>query len=286
MSSLYETSRDAGQPAELYLFRYGTDPLSYYAYTDTSEVVSVGAYDYQPIPIKRGKIVSSGTLDKSALSVEAPLSCEAVELFRIYPPDEIVTLVIRAGHTTDGFAGSETEWPVIWSGRIIQCSRDNENGPIGTFTCEPASTSMRRTGLRRHYQLSCPHVLYAQGDSLCNADKVARSISTTVESMTDTRVRVPAADLMGYAMPKFLGGTVEWVSPAGRAVRSIIRISGSSFMLSGPTIGLAVSDAVTVSLGCNHQTDDCALLHNNILNYGGQPYIPQKNPIKTNPFNS
>jgi hypothetical protein len=277
--------RAVGQPAELYLFRYGTDPASYYAYTDITEPITVGAYVYQPLPIKRGKIVSSGTLDKSALSVEAPLSCGAVELFRIYPPDEIVTLVIRSGSITDGVTGTEGDWPVVWSGRIIQCSRDNENGPIGTFTCEPASTSMRRTGLRRHYQLSCPHVLYAQGDSLCNADKVARTINTTVESLTTTNVTVPAADLAGYVLTKFLGGTIEWTSPAGRAVRSIIRISGSAFILSGPTTGLAVADAVAVSLGCNHQTDDCDLLHQNILNYGGQPYIPQINPIKTNPFN-
>lgn len=285
MSSPYEASLTQGQPAEIYLFRYGTDPDSFFAYTDIAEPVTVGAITYEPLPLKRGKIVSSGTLDKSALSVEAPLSCGAVELFRIYPPDEIVTLVIRAGHVTDGTTGLDGDWPVIWSGRIIQCSRDNENGPIGTFTCEPASTSMRRTGLRRHYQLSCPHVLYAQGDSLCNADKAARTISTTVESLTTTSVTAPAAALTGYSLNKFLGGTVEWISPAGRAVRSIIRISGSAFHLSGPTTGLIVGQAVSISLGCNHQTDDCDLIHHNILNYGGQPYIPQVNPIKTNPFN-
>lgn len=274
-----------GQPAELYFFRYGTDPASYYAYTDVTEAITVGAYTYQPLPIKRGKIVASGTLDKSAMSVTAPLSSDVAELFRIYPPDEVVTLVIRAGSITDGTTGVEGDWPVIWSGRVIQCSRDNESGPIATFTCEPASTSMRRTGLRRHYQLSCPHVLYAQGDSLCNADKVARTISTTVSALTTASVTVPAGALTGYSLLKFLGGTVEWVGPAGRTVRSIIKISGGSFQLSGPTTGLAVADSVAVSLGCNHQTDDCQLIHNNLLNYGGQPYIPQINPVRTNPFN-
>ena len=278
-----ESSRSQGQPAELYLFRYGTDEASFYAYTDVGEDIVVDGVTYQSLTLKRGKIVSSGTLDKTALSVTCPLSADVVELFRIYPPGEVVTLVIRAGHLTDG---SEvlTDWPVIWSGRILQCSRDNTNGPEATFTCEPASTSMRRVALRRHYQLSCPHVLYAQGDNLCNAVKADRTIDTTVESFTLTSVTVPAADVAAYALPKFLGGTVEWTTDTGRNVRSIIRISGSAFQLSGPTTGLSDGYAVTVSLGCNHQTDDCQLLHANILNYGGQPYIPQVNPIKTNPF--
>ena len=57
-------------------------------------------------------------------------------------------------------------------------------------------------------------------------------------------------------------------------------------MLSGLPQDLAVNDSVEVVVGCNHKAyaeddGDCQPLHDNILNYGGDRWIPLKNPIGT-----
>lgn len=278
--SALEASRARGRPAELYYFRFGSDPTAFYAYTDVEDAVIYGGVTYQPIPIKRGAIVSSGSLDKSRMSVRVPLGSQIAELFRVFPPGQVVTLTIRGGHLSD----ADMEFPVIWVGRVLQCSRNDENGPEGDLTCEPVSTSMRRSGLRRHYQLSCPHVLYEQGDGLCNASKVAATITRNIVSLTPTALTF-AAGWNGAIDPfKYIGGIVSWVTPFLREQRTIMRVSGDTMKLTGPTTGLVVGDAVDIILGCNHQTSDCETLHNNILNYGGQPYIPLNNPISKNPF--
>ena len=278
--SALESSRARGRPAELYYFRFGTDPTAFYAYTDVEDAVVYGGVTYQPIPIKRGAIVASGSLDKSRMSVRVPLGSEIAEIFRVFPPGQVVTLTIRGGHLSD----TDMEFPVIWVGRVLQCSRNDENGPEGDLTCEPASTSMRRSGLRRHYQLSCPHVLYEQGDGLCNANKVAATITRNITSLTHTALTFAAGWNGAIDTLKYVGGIVSWVTPFLREQRTILRVSGDTLRLTGPTTGLVVGNAVDIILGCNHQMGDCETLHNNILNYGGQPYIPLKNPISTNPF--
>jgi len=61
-------------------------------------------------------------------------------------------------------------------------------------------------------------------------------------------------------------------------------VSGDTIHLTGPTPELPVGGPFEISLGCNHQVSDCEFLHLNILNYGGQPFIPLKSPIATADF--
>lgn len=276
-----EESRNLGSPAELYYFRFGSDPTAFYAYTDVEEAIIYGGVTYNPIPIKRGGVVASGSLDKSRMSVRVPLTSAIAELFRVYPPGQVITLTLRGGHTTD----TDVEFPVIWVGRVLQCSRNDDNGPEGDLSCEPASTSIRRSGLRRHYQLSCPHVLYEQGDGLCKANKTASTFTRATTGVAYTSFTFSPGWNGGIDPAKFLGGMVTWVTPFLKETRTILRVSGNTLILTGPTTGVTVGGAVDIILGCNHQTTDCEMLHNNILNFGGQPYIPLKNPIASNPFN-
>lgn len=276
-----EASRTLGRPAELYYFRFGSDPAAFFSYTDVEFPVVFEGVTYEPIPIKRGNVVASGSLDKTRLSVRVPLSSGIAELFRVYPPGQVVTLTIRGGHLSDG----DADFPVLWVGRVLQCSRDNNPGPEGDLSCEPSSTSMRRTGLRRHYQLSCPHVLYGEGDGQCNASRALSTVTVPVQAVSYTGITLLAGWAGAIDPKKYVGGILTWVTPYLREQRTILRVpTPTTLVLAGPTVGLVALADVEVSLGCNHQLSDCELLHNNILNYGGQHAIPLKNPTKTNPF--
>lgn len=300
----YETSRDRGQPVMLYQFNYGveTDDVTpiYFAYTDGESAVDHGGITYDPLPIRSGSIKSSGSMDTSELQLTVPRNAGVADLFRIYPPGRVVSVTIRQGHIPNGddpsgFAPGE-QFPVVWVGRVMESSRD---GAEAKLTCEPSSLSMKRPGLRRHYQWPCPLVLYG---SRCQADKPAATTSATVAAVSGNRVTLndpwqkqvevpPPEPLPDPYTPVFedigarnyTSGLIEWQGPDGSEQRMILRVtSAGEVVLSGPATGLSVADTVSVVLGCPHTLPGCETLHDNVVNYGGQPFIPTYNPVYKN----
>lgn len=278
----YEESAESGQPIQLFLFRYGSQPLEYYGYTDADlkpadEPMTVSGIDYYAVPISRDRISQDGSLDKSALRIETDIGTDVAELFRVWPPSSVVTLVIAEGHVGD----PDSEFLVTWAGRIVAASREKSKLKL---TGEPVSTSLRRPGLRRHYQIGCMHQLYGPH---CLADKPSKTVPATVASISGASVTLDAGWNGAFAAAKFLGGLLEWPAPGGSTnVRTILRVTGNTLMLSGLPQDLAATDAVDVVVGCNHRAyaeddGDCKPLHDNILNYGGCRWIPIKNPIGT-----
>lgn len=267
----FEKSRRLGQPVTLYLFRYGSATSAFYAYTDIDRPITVNGVTYEPIPIQRGSIKASGTLDKTLLELRTPHDVELAELFRIYPPAQPVTLFIYQGHLED----SDQDFKAVWSGRVVGCARELSEAK---FQCEPVSTSMRRPALRRHYQYGCPHALY---DNQCRADKEAATRTFAVSGVTSTTVTFLSGWAGPYEPEKYIGGMLEWDSASGPEARTILRVADNTLTLSGYTRGITAGMNVKLVLGCNHQMGDCRDLHDNILNFGGQPFIPTKNPIGT-----
>lgn len=270
-----ESSRFSGDPVNLYLFRYGDQVGEIYAYCDAEEPVTHDGVTYQPIPVDRTKLTSSGSLDKANVTISTPQDVALAQLYLIYPPSSVTTLIMFQGHVGD-------EYQVVWSGRVMSCAR---KGSKAEFTCEPVSTSLRRNGLRRRYQYGCPHVLYGPE---CRASKSAATTTAAVTSTSGSRVTLPS----GWSTrptDKYVGGICEWTNDAGGTeIRTILQVEngGLTFLLSGSLRGLVAGRQVAMSLGCNHKSGtnaqpdgDCGPLHANVLNFGGMERIPFKNPI-------
>lgn len=272
---IYEESRDKGAPIDLYFFKYGDTPNAYYAYTDHDEEVTVDGVVYSPSPLMRGSVIASGTLDKASLEVRTFGDSDVAELFRIYPPAQVVTLIIRQGHVGD----PDAQYLVVWTGRILSCGWE---GGEAKLQGEPISTSMKRSGLRRHYQYGCPHVLYG---SQCRANILNATVQRTVIAVQNSSLTLDDGWVDPATVNNYIGGMVAWAGGANREFRTILRVRDFRFVdLAGSPRGIVAGMTVDVILGCNRQMTHCANLHNNIHNYGGQPWIPTKNPIKLNNF--
>ena len=89
------------------------------------------------------------------------------DLFRQSPPGIVVRLNIYRGYL------GEDAYILEWTGRILSMTLRPVDGEA-EFSCEPISTSLRNIGLRRKYQLGCPHVLYG---TACNAALLAHTES-------------------------------------------------------------------------------------------------------------
>lgn len=276
-----ESSRSLGEPIKLYFIRHGNAPDAYYAYTNAEQVVEhefdeeLGPVEFMPIPIMSGRITASGSIDKAALEIRTPQDAELAAKFRLHPPSQVITLVIMAGHIGD------TEFLVEWVGRVLNAGRQ---GNEAVYTCEPISTSVRRIGLRRNYQHQCPHVLY--GDK-CQADREAATIELSVTAVAGALVSLPSD--WSATPDRYVGGIASWVTPEGSTEeRTIVkRADSDTLILSGVAQGLSPGTQIKLAWGCSHRVllagatleGDCIDLHDNILNYGGQLWIPLKNPI-------
>lgn len=276
-----ERSRQKGKPVNLFYFRYGEASSAFYAYTDCETAIERNGVTYQPLPIDRGKIVTKGSLDKQALEVRMTLNVGLAEHFRVYPPTSVANLTIYQGHISD----PDAQFLVVWTGRILSSKRtDNEL----ILTCEPIRTTLKRVGLRRHYQYSCMHVLYGP---MCRANKAAATKEVVVAQVQATALILQAGWTTPELKQKYVGGMVEWENAANDTeLRTILRTAGDKIVLSGPTRNIIAGQTVRIVLGCNHnfrQNDDktihedtdCFFVHDNIQNYGGCPWIPTENPV-------
>lgn len=276
-----EESLEDGAPQRLYKFVYGAAPGASYRYTDAVEAIPYddgsgeGEEDYDPIAIIRDAIRSNGTLENVTLSVEVPADAEIAQLFLVWPPSQPVALTIRAGHA------GEAEFPVEWAGRVIGCQWGEATA---TLSCQPVSTSMARPGLRRRYALACQYVLYDA--ATCKASEAAATAATTASSVTGSLIGVPGGWSGGAEPAKYNGGKLSWTNADTGLpeVRRILAATAGTIRVAGLVRGLEEDQAIDATLGCNRQESDCALLHDNLVNFGGFPWLPVDNPVTANKY--
>lgn len=269
-----EESKQDGIPASLYLIEYGDTETSYFAYTDTDVAVTFDGKVFSPTTIGREKIEASGNLDKSTLEIDITPNASVVSLYHNQLPSQVIRLTIWQGHVDD----ADNDFKVVWTGRIISISRP---GRFARINAEPISTSMRRTGLRRHYQYGCPWALY---NGECGASKAAATETVAATGVGQNYVEFADGWQGAPGKSKYLGGFIQWTDNNTQITqtRTILAFGDNSnqLVVNGTIFGLDVGENVGVVLGCNHQMSDCADLHNNIVNFGGQPWIPKQNPTE------
>lgn len=271
--SLFETSRAKGAPVELYRFRYGVFETDAFCYTNAERPIVHQNLTYQPLSIKRGKIIASAeNASKGALEINLPASAALCDLFRVTAPPGQIAFTIFQGHSRD----PDGEYLAIWVGRVTACTRQPESNDA-KLVCESAKSQLRRLALRRHYQYMCPHVLY--GDQ-CRASEIA---ATTVGQIGTVNGRLITMATLYTTPEQYVGGMLKWTDgksvTRARTITAVATINGvTRFTISGVDDDLVDGLQVNCVRGCSHAVDGC-LTHNNILNYGGQPYIPTKNPL-------
>lgn len=266
-----EKSAEDGQPYTLYLIEWGGESGAVYAYTDLDRAVDHGGNTYVPIPIGREDIEQTGSLDKTLSDINIDPRAEIVQRFHLAPPSHPVGLRIFAAHT------GESQVRAIWSGRITGVSGEAR---LARLHIEPLETSMRRTGLRRHYQYLCPHILFGPE---CGVDPNAGRRTATTTAVGANFIEIPLNWHGAVAATDFLGGFIRWqeVDTGVSATRSIYQVQNGAtrLILQGRLSGLEVGQSVEIFMGCPRTRAGCNDLHSNIVNFGGFSTIPRENPI-------
>ncbi len=266
---LLELSRRKGEPIGLLRLSRGSLLA---LYTNIDRPLTIGAETYVPMNPSRSSIRDSHERQKGVLTITLPISAPVLSWWYPYPPSQTIGVTWLAKHRGDDEVVTE------WTGRVI--------GPKRTDTqlilsCEQSKTNARIRGQVLRWQRGCPLALYSQGLGMCNVDKSAHAIDTTVDDISGNQVTAAA---FGTAPLSLMGGFAAWTRPDGEPeFRSIMEHSGETITLQYGTDTLADGDAITVYPGCPHDWAGCGLFANQD-NYGGAKYLSQKSPFDGNPL--
>lgn len=265
-----EKSWETGAPLEFYDFVRGT---THWRYNTSDRELPLLGNVYSPAPISRERIQQGAERNKLTLSVTVPRGLLVSELWHPYPSSAPVGLTIYGAHL------GESETVVVWVGRVT-ASKYHPDRVL--LLCEPSTTLARKSGQAQCWQRGCMHVLYKQGDGLCNADRDAFAVPAEVTSVVANVVQAP--EFASVAGGRLAGGYIEWTAPDGeRERRSINAHNGSSITLFYGTTKLPVGTNVVAYPGCKHTWDDCEGFFSNGENYGGDLYSPERSPFNGNP---
>jgi hypothetical protein len=264
----YELSVDQGEP--VLLFDYSTG-AAHWRYTSADRPITALGVTFAPLAISAGNILQGHEIRQKTLKVSLPRDADVVTQLQAYPPSTDLLLVVYALHYTD----PDAQAIVGWIGRVRS---QMQKQSIIEQACEPAYTGIQTAGLRRRWQVNCPHVLYGPGCTLIAATfKVTATLSAAAGFAVTSSGFVPPTGL------SFAGGYMEWATPRGYLERrSIDSVSGTTLTLAYGSPDLAAGLTVNAYPGCRHNSADCTAF-GNILNYGGALYIPLKNPMDGNP---
>ncbi|WLT30763.1 phage BR0599 family protein [Geothrix sp. PMB-07] len=264
-----ENSVHDGAPVEFYLFVRGGNR---WLYTSDAEPVTTVDGTFQPATIRRNA-PSLGKEEKhSTLQLEVARDFPVAMLFRGGAPGSSIWVSVGRLHRGE----TETEW--IWQGKVRGVSWTGSRAQI---QCDPTDKALGRATLRLSYGYSCGRRLYSCGVS--EAEWTRDAVITSISSDGMTLV----ADLFGtQADGWWVRGEAYHLDLDAR--QEIISHVGNSVGLRFPLVGAKAGDALKVVRGCDHlwkradgSWGDCHSVFNNAANYGGEPFVGDKNPFKT-----
>ena len=273
MTTYQELEEARIQPllVELYEFKVGV--LTYrYTSSDQDMVPSDGAgHVYASEYFERTTVAQNEELNKENVTVSVHRDNAVAKLYWKRPPDQTIIMSIWRYHHSNTL---EQEVVLYWSGRILSCSF---KGTVAELVCEATSTSMKQPGLTRKYQGSCPHPLYSVN---CKVVRANQEFYTNVSVSTGDVIEATGAS--AYADNHFTGGYLNWLGSDGnQQSRMIYSHTGEQLTLDWEIAGMKVLDQLWIYPGCKHNMSDCFNKFMNIINYGGFPYVPEKNPYET-----
>jgi len=274
-----EISTEGGAPIELYKIE-GAD--SFY-YTSSATEFTFEGNTYIPVSMSRSGPVISPKTTSGGLALKVPFNDPFAARYLGGVPPAPDRITIYQVHLSD----SVQEVRPFWSGLVSAVKFSGETATI-SIGGVLARTSMQIPS--NTFSWSCNHVLYGKR---CKVIEREYEFQFTVNSVSSDGITLTLSDADSENTPQteitdapayFNGGRLDPGVPGSQ--RMIVRMEmdtpgNYTAVLMVPISGLNAGDVLIISAGCDRSLGTCYSRFNNIVNYGGFPFIPTLNPFAT-----
>lgn len=268
-----EAAVETGKPLELYRFANLSTVFTYTSgnadYTYTSEV-------YVPRNITRNEATINSDQEPANLTLRLPADDEFVQRYRISAPPTRDKLTIYRLHLSDG---GSPEVIVFFKGEVSSVAFEGDDAIIAA---EPSGVVLRRPIPRRSYSNLCGHVLYDRGCKISDTNPSFK-FDVVVQSISGSNVTVTGAGIGTQAANFFVAGFLDKGSTERRMIlaETVVNPTTMTFQIPLPFSELEAGNALVLRAGCNHSLTACRTKFNNVVNFGGFPWVPTENPFNT-----
>ena len=256
-----EISLESGRPIELYEINLGS---TQYRWTSYEADVSYGGTDYSATEITREGFAQGPDDRDNILEIVVPSSNALVQQYTNVVPSDAATVRILRAHAGDG----ANETIVLWKG-VVQTVSFFDQNEKAKIACRPEVGTSSRPIPRFTHSGLCNHVLY---DGQCQISEGSFRHTDTVSSVSADGKTITVANLSSNGASWAVGGYIAF----GNDRRMILSQSGDAVTINLP-FGATPSGSVDVQAGCDHTPATCKSKFNNIVNFGGFPYVPNIN---------
>lgn len=230
------------------------------------EDVVIDGATFRASPIGRDEMPRASASGKQELVLKLPITHDVV---RRYVNHGIPPMFCRVRVYLKQARSGEAR--TVWVGSIISAAIDGSM--VSFLVPSRIGQSLERRISTITAGRSCAHVLY---DGNCRAPMSGANLLT----LTINVANGPTLLLTGTVPPvpwTAIDGMV--IHPATGERRTVRTQTGNIIEMQMGIPGAQSGDTVLVARGCNHTVGVCQGIFNNIVNYGGQPVMPTKNPF-------
>lgn len=264
-----ESSVESSRPVELYTITMGAET---FRYTSNSRDITITTDTWEATQIDRTSVGQGTEERKRNVVITLPATNEfARQFIDIIPGQRAVVNIIRLQR--DESPAFDTQ-ALIFKGQIASIQFGDDGNTV-KLTARSIEAATSRSVPRFTFMGMCNHVLY---DSNCQVDPSGFSMIGEVLTVDGNVLTVDGAD--GQADGYWTGGFIK--PTAQTDFRLVLSHVGEDLTLLLPFSADVDGVNVQVFAGCDHTlTGDCATKFDNVLEFGGWPFVPSKNPFST-----
>jgi uncharacterized phage protein (TIGR02218 family) len=265
-----ERSVEDGRPRDLYTFDL---PAVTYRLTPGVRDIVFDGQTYRAVALSRENTrTPSPTSGETSLEISIVVSHPIVQRYlRAGIPPSSIDVTVRRLQLTSGEAEFE------WHGTVKSLSVDGEVAKlhVPSRLSEALIRRLPTLGVGRN----CGHVLY---DGSCTINRNAFKVATTVSNIALDGRTITVAGMGGH--PDQWAQFGELLHLASGERMTVLSQLGTDVKIHLPIVDMQVGDSVEVYAGCAHDAGTCADKFDNLVNFGGMPELPTKNPFLPNGY--
>lgn len=252
------------QPAELFHIWYGS---THWRYTSAEEAITYSGNEFLPAGVKRGTVGYDSNLEVSVLEVTfARMTAPIAQYIALNPLELVWIEVLRVFREQ-----SPVEAGVVFLGQIRSVSFV---GLSCVAECVGFEHFLRQPVPVFRYGPQCNWTVF---DSRCGVSSAAYTNAVYLTGVSSNGLELTGK--FGVREDGFFsGGVLSWSGTS----RMIVNHIGNSISLRYRIAGLQAGHTVSVYAGCDRNVETCRDKFDNVINFGGDPFIPDDNPTLWN----